>query len=299
MLKLITVILNFLVLTFQSLASLIKVVFLSSGNKAFRKLKPLSDRTFILGNGPSLKEVLVNQLDLIKSANVICVNYFAVSDEYTIVKPDYYVIIDRIVFSDSFTPESEEKSRLLFEKIARDTSWNMCLFVPREAKKQKKWLLFIKENSNIQIIYLNLTPVEGFKKLKHCLFNRNYGMPRPHNVLIAAIYVALKINYKNIVLFGTEHSWLKDLFVDKDNRVVFYNPHFYDGKSEPIQFCYNDISGRVPVKYHEALYTFMISFKNYHVLQDYAIYKNADVINCTENSFIDAFPKVLPEKLTF
>lgn len=292
-------ILNFFVLSVKSLASLIKILFFSSGNKSFRKITTLSEKAIILGNGPSLKDVLVNQLNLIKSANVFCVNYFATSDEYTIVKPDYYVIIDRIVFADNFTAEAEEKSRLLFEKIAKETCWDMYLFVPKEAKRHKNWKELIIKNKQIQIIYLNLTPVEGFKSLKHCLFNKNFGMPRPHNVLIAAVYVALKVNYKKIALFGTEHSWLKDLFVDKDNRVVFYNPHFYDGKTEPIQFCYNAASGRIPVKYHEALYTFMISFKNYHVLQEYANYKNAEVINSTENSFIDAFPKVSPEKLTF
>lgn len=48
----------------------------------------------ILGNGPSLKKSLENDLDFISNRIVFCVNFFATSDYFEVVKPKFYVFAD-------------------------------------------------------------------------------------------------------------------------------------------------------------------------------------------------------------
>ena len=291
MFKILTYILNFIKLSFQSFFNIIKVLILSPYSNKINKHKPLIDEAIILGNGPGLTSTLKENENALKNKKLICVNYFADSDLYGIIQPEYYVIIDPILFSDSYDDEAESKKNVLFNNITNKTTWSMFLIIANSAKKHKVWNQILGKNKNIKILYLNLIPFEGFSFIKHRLFNKNLGMPRPHNVLIPAIYFCLKINVKKIYLIGAEHTWLKSLRVDQNNQVVYDDEHFYDTKKESRRFCYNTAEGRTPVKYHEALYTFMRAFMSYYTLKDYANYKKAEIINCTLDSFIDAFRK--------
>ena len=113
-------------------------------------------------------------------------------------------------------------------------------------------------------------------------------MPRPHNVMVPAIFIAIKLTNKNVFLSGVDHSWLRELHVDNDNKVLFYNQHFYDKDIKAKQF---DYSGQRYMKLHEILNTMSKAFESYHILQEYAEYKQIKIINLTQNSYIDAFEK--------
>ena len=62
---------------FESLMAILKVILMS---KFSLKLpKPTLKNACILGNGPSLKTTLKNNLDFIKTTDIYCVNNFASS----------------------------------------------------------------------------------------------------------------------------------------------------------------------------------------------------------------------------
>lgn len=283
----------------KTIFSFSKVIVFSKSVREFNKLKINTEKLIILGNGPSLNKSISENKDLLINSDLMAVNYFAKSEYYTLLKPKYYVIIDRFVFADSYDADSVDQNTDFFTKISEYTDWDMILFIPVEAKKHKNWKAIIQKNKNIKICYINLTPIEGFKSIIFRFYNKNLGMPRPHNVLIPAIYIALKLEVKEIFLFGADHSWLKDLYVDDNNVVMVKDQHFYDSGVSKRQYFYNTKQGKKAIKYHEALYTFMIAFSSYYFLKDYADYKKAKITNCTPQSFIDAFEKVSIDNVGF
>jgi len=261
---------------------------MSKNSKAFRQQKSEADSVIILGNGPSLKSTIEVNREIFLSNELLCVNHFALTDYYTEFKPKYYVTIAFDLFLDDVMPHFVEASNKLFNAIADKTNWKMKYFTTQEAKKHLRWQKILSRNKNIEIIYINLTPVEGFKKFMFRQFNKATGMPRPHNVMVPAIFTALQLSTKKIILVGSDHSWLQELHVDENNKTLFYNEHFYDKEKQVKQF---DYSGKYYMKLHEILATMSCAFESYHILLKYANYKNIEIINCTPVSYIDAFER--------
>lgn len=287
---------GFLELLFKTIVSILRIIVFSKNVKKLRKLNPDVNKIYILGNSPSLNKELSEFQDAVCNAALMSVNYFANSEWYKKLKPEFYVIIDRFVFADNYDKSNDKKNIEFFNKLSEDTTWKMCLFMPFEAKKHSHWQSALRKNKNINIFYINLTPIEGFDFFVNKCFDRNYGMPRPHNVLIPSIYLALLFNIKEIFIMGAEHSWLPDIFVNHDNKVMIKEAHFYSSDKKERELFYNTPKGKRPVKYHEALYTYMVAFRSYYIIKSYAEYKKCKIVNCTEHSFIDAFPKEKPAK---
>ena len=170
------------------------------------------------------------------------------------------------------------------------------LLVPVMAKKHNKWKKAIEENPLIQITYFNNTPIEGLPAFRYFCLNRGLGMPRPHNVLVAALALVLMMKFRTIYITGADHSWLKEIFVTDDNRVFLSQKHFYDDhlKSETYTAKARPMYAgptKRERKLHEILQKFYYSFRSYWELNEYAQTINSRVINITPNSYIDAFER--------
>jgi len=273
----------------QTIKSCLKILVMSKSSKRFRQIKTDKEQIVILGNGPSLKPTIEEHEFFLKNKDLICVNHFATSEFYTKLKPAYYLIITPELFTEDVFPEFIEASNKLFNAIADKTTWNLKLFVKYEAKQYERWRKILEKNKNIEIIYMNLTPVEGFKKFMFRQFDKAAGMPRPHNVLISCVFVALHLAPKEIFIIGAEHTWLKELHVDENNDVYLSFQHFYNNNKTLTKF--NNYSEKSNYKLHEILRSFVITFAAYHTLNDYAKYKNINIFNCTPESHIDAFER--------
>ena len=280
----------------KTCASCVKILLFSKSTKQYKNLAKSEKDILILGNGPSLNSFIENHKEKIKNYNLIAVNHFAISEFYTELKPKYYIAIAHDLYLDDVMPHFLEASNKLFNTLVEKTDWNLKFFITTEARKHQRWQEILKKNSNVEIIYINLTPIDGFKNFKFRNFDKLRGMPRPHNIMVPAIFTALNLQAKNILLAGVDHSWLKELQVDNDNKVLLFNQHFYDNEIKAKQF---DYMGQRYVKLHEILYTLGEAFKSYHILKEYADYKQAKIFNLTENSFIDAFERVNFEELNF
>ena len=92
--------------------------------------------------------------------------------------------------------------------------------------------------------------------------------------MVPAIFTALNLQAKNILLAGVDHSWLKELQVDNENKVLLFNQHFYDKEIKAKQFDYMTALWKL----HEILYTLGEAFKSYHILKEYADYKQAKIL---------------------
>ncbi len=274
-------------LFFQSVFSIVKVILLSKFFVRLPKVEP-GQECVILGNGPCLTKDLELHRDFIIQRKKLCVNLFAFSDEYTKIKPEYYVLAAPEFWLKNTTGFHKNQRTKLANFIYERTSWQMKLLIPFAAKNCGLVNKIIS-NPNVEIIYFNQTPVEGLSFLNKRMFNSNLGMPRPHNVLIPSIFLSLNLGFNKVFIFGADHSWHEEIRVDFSNNVTVNHQHFFE-KNE-TRFAMYKLDGK-EYRIHDIFRKLHFAFKGYFILADYAKFKNAKVYNASSKSYIDAFEKI-------
>lgn len=292
---------DFLERVIRSGLTVLKVLIRSKLKASFRSLENLrsSNKLFVLGNGPSLKDFLEKDISNLKGADTLCVNYFARTKEYTQVKPSHYVIVSPQYWHNKDNPAWKKERDAIFKRIASSTQWDMVLHVPAIALNQNNWRSEIDLNAHIHINYFNTTPVEGIIPINNLIYSYGLGMPRPHNVLVGSLFLSIRMGYEEVYVYGADHSWLKEIFVADDNMVYLSQKHFYDNQVDSSDHYAG--SDRKPMystdknevrKLHEVLHKFTVTFKSYWELERYAREKGISIYNRTRNSFIDAFSRI-------
>lgn len=267
---------------FDGIASFGKVLLLSRRPTA--PGKPKDESLIIMGNGPSLRETIARHSEILRKSRTLAVNFAANADTYFMLKPDLYVLADPHFFKvEADGVSSDPNVRRLWENIAA-TDWNMTLYVPCKVKIPAS----IEGNHSILIKRYNLTPGEGLCGPVHWLYRKGLAMPRPRNVLIASIMVALREGYRDIYIVGADHTWSRDLWVDDKNRVISVQKHFYKDNDKEFERVAQEYAG---YHLHDILNSLTIAFRSYHQISEYASRIGARIVNCTPGSFIDAFPR--------
>ena len=264
-------------------ASMGKAMLLSRRPSPAGSLK--EERLIIMGNGPSLRDTIANHSEILKTVDTLAVNFAANADTYRELRPNLYVLADPHFFrTDAEEGKSSDPNVVrLWENIAA-TDWPMTLYVPCRATLPES----IQGNGNIMVKRYNLTPGEGLRGPVHWLYRHGFAMPRPRNVLIASIMVALREGYRDISIVGADHTWSRDLWVDDRNRVISVQKHFYKDNDKEFERVAQEYAG---YHLHDILNSLTIAFRSYHQIADYAATLGANITNCTPGSFIDAFPR--------
>ncbi len=262
----------------QTAATLIKIPLMSGCPSKPSKEK--RGTIIIMGNGPSLRTAIEEDLEVLMSHPRLAVNLSALTPDFKTLRPDYYILAD-IAF---FLKNKTGKVPALWQALA-EVSWPMTLFLPAKARKMPE----VKRlPANITIKYYNLTPAEGFEALIHPIYTSGLAMPRPRNVLIPSIMCAMREGFSKIVLIGADHNWSKTLWVTDRNRVVSVQPHFYKDDSEELKRAEEIFKN---VHLHEVYENYAIAFRSYFTLKAYTDKKGVQIINATPGSFIDAFER--------
>lgn len=273
----------------QSVASLGKCLLLSRRPSPAGILK--EKRTLIvMGNGPSLRKTLDEERSALKVCDLLAVNFAANSPEFFELRPDIYVLADPHFFTGADTDPNVAR---LWTNLAR-ADWGMTLWIP--CSRGKEFVARYGEamrRAGVEVKWFNLTPAEGIPAVSRALFRIGFAMPRPRNVLIVALMVALREGYRKIYTVGADHSWSQSLWVDDKNRVVSVQPHFYKDNPGELDRVAQEYSG---YHLHDILNSLTIAFRSYFAIADYAESLGATIINATPGSMIDAFPRgTLPE----
>ena len=279
---------DFIKKLFQVIETLARVIFLTRFSVDVPAAK--SKTCLILGNGPSLRADLKKYPSFLKDKDLICVNHFPSTDLYEQLKPAVYVTSAPDLWLDDIDDRFVSQSKALFDTLAARTKWPLEFYIPFEAARHARWLNQVKGNQHIAIKYYNNVPVEGWRWFKFLCFRRKLGMPRPHNVMIPSLMIALWKNYNSIYLLGTDHSWLREISVTDTNEVLINQKHFYDeheSKSLPL-----DKRGKGKRNLPELLYKFMTAFASYFEIRDYATSRGSTIRNATRGSYIDAFDRI-------
>jgi len=246
-------------------------------SKHYPELKNNKDCT-ILANGPSLKEAFENGEVLYKNKDVFVVNMFVQSTEFWSIKPKFYFLVDGAYFS----PKNERNKELIkilseaFEKV----DWEMYLCISSSCINGG--ILTTLRNNHIKILKWNTTTFDGFKWLSHYMFRKNMAMPKCQTVTNMALTSAINMGYKNIFLYGADHSWTRDLRVNDQNEVCYGDRHVYSTEISVIKK--EGTIGRL-------LHSFANMFDSHWIINEYAVSRGVKIWNCTRDSFVDAYSR--------
>lgn len=244
-----------------------------------------ADALVILANGPSLRTTIDTRIDTLRKHTTLAVNFAANATEFRLLKPDYYVLAD----PHFFVHTEQDNVQRLWSNIAA-AQWGITLFVPSRFRTAARRLA----GEGVKVCTFNAVGIEGFRCFERMAFKHNWGMPRPRNVLIPSIMIALAMGYREVYLAGADHSWLKTISVNDSNEVVSIQPHFYKEESKEQARVISEYKG---YHLHDILDSFRIAFSSYHSIRAYADAIGAAIYNATEGSFIDAFErKTFPDK---
>ncbi len=278
---------KFIALTVSVITSTLKILVRS---KFGLKLPPATGSVCsILGNGPSLNISLEKDIDFIKKNEMFCVNNFIQSEYFEILKPQNYVLLDGYYFIFNDTTHNRADIRATFE-LFKNVSWDIKLFVPYTGRNSFFIRNLQKENKHIKVFYFNYVITKGFKWFRHFIFRNGLGMLQCENVLASCLYLAVNRGFKQIFIFGADHSW-HEQFKLEDNRIMISDVHFYD--KQPVKpILVHDRINDKKVTIADCFLSFHKAFKSYQVIKEYAVSQGSEILNASAKSYIDSFERV-------
>lgn len=265
-----------------SLKSIVKLALLTRRASITRAADDTSRPLIILGNGPSLSQTLERHAGQLRNATTMAVNFAASTDIFSQIRPRYYILADPHFFSGA---EKDPNLSKLYAALAA-VDWRMTLIVP--VKFERCLPEAVKNNANISVATINAVGIEGWRWLTRAAYSSARGMPRPRNVLIAAIMAGVQMGYREIYIAGADHSWMQTISVNENNEVVSVQPHFYKDSEKELKRI-NTAYLHYPL--HTIIHSFYVAFKAYHDIRAYADSRGIIIYNSTPGSFIDAFER--------
>ena len=207
---------------------LLLILFFSSfkTSRKMNKIYTQKKDCMILANGPSLKSELSSIQNDRKSCELFVLNYFCLSEHFFQFKPEYYCIADPIVFN-SDEGVLKYKSKVdAFIQILNQVNWTCKFFYPSHFDTS---IVIDKiKNPFVEKIKYNFTPLSSESIFIFKLYSKNLLMPVPESVIIASIFITINMSFKNIHLFGVDHSWVTNFKVYNDNTSSFVLDHFQE-----------------------------------------------------------------------
>lgn len=251
-------------------------------------LKPKNGMALtILANGPSLNQVLPTLLtsEKFKNTDFVVFNYFPLTPEFYHIKPSHFCLADPMFFKQTI---NHEKVKQLFLLINEKVNWDMNLYIPQGEKKI--FLQFSKiRNPYIHIYEAGGIFYEGSPVFSNWLYRKGLAAPAYYTVAIMGLYVGINNGYNVINLYGVDHSFFNGLYVDDNNRVFLRISHFYDKDPQSVPLI-SPITCK-PWKIGDYIIDHGNVFKSHEKIAQYAKTTGTKIINCTNCSLIDSYPR--------
>jgi hypothetical protein len=252
-----------------------------------------NDAIFILGNGPSLKNILEKFSEALVAKTCLCVNSFVLTDYYEKIKPRVFIYMDPMGFVplSSQAQYLENEAIAMFETLVSKTQWYIDAIFPSQYKNNKR-VLSLKKNPLINILFINTGSYASYqsKRKQFELFNINKIRVPAQTVLNTAVYLAIYWRYKKIVLIGTDLSMHEHLYVDEKTNILYLNDKHFYGTSQGI-VAYRYPEKGIPFKVHELLSAFSYMHELFWLLREYADFNSVKIFNASGKSYIDAFER--------
>lgn len=248
-------------------------------------------RLAILGNGPSLAEQLPALIERQEwqRVDMMAVNFFALSEEFVQVRPKYYVISDPMFFR---AAGRSERVDTLYKALAERVTWPMTLYVQYYNPEHFDYKAAIAANPMIRIVRFHSIVFHGFRSVEFWLYRQGIGSGNFGTVVQNGEFIGILLGYKQIELYGVDHTLLDGLCVDDENRLCRTQSHYYDTTPQaPKPIYYNATNPPRPYTMHEYLAETAELFRGHEVLRDWAAEEGVRIINRTRGSMIDAYER--------
>lgn len=248
-----------------------------------------SDNILMLANGPSLSDDLpkIIQRGEHLEKDVLAVNYFACDERFEIVKPSYYVLSDPTFFRKRC---DWERVQNLYEVLNRKVTWPMTLYVQYYNPDRFDYRKALP-NPNIRIVHFHTQVYHGFQSLEHWCFRHGLGSGNFGSVIQNGIFIALLLGYKQLELYGVDHTFFDGMTVTQDNRLHLRTGYFYNAQPQLKPMMLTAVDPPRQLSVYEYLADKCEIFRGHEILARYAQTLGAKIINRTENSLIDAYPR--------
>jgi hypothetical protein len=246
-------------------------------------------KTILLANGPSLKDDIDKVIEESKTSEVYVLNFFAATEYFTKIKPEYYVLTDRLYWSQTANDDFKKDNENLFICLDR-VDWKMNLVCPESGYK---WISErLASNKNIRIIKVHSVNIE-FKFESINLFALNQNLVTPHliNGLVLVLWHAIIQKTPKIEIYGADFSLFKEYYVNQESNEVYNSmTHFYKNtKAQKI------VAQKYPNEPKKMLHTKLLqtwsSFYQMYLLSKLGKIRNIKIINCSSNSYLDCFER--------
>lgn len=280
-------------LLLQSLKSIVRSVRKSQPTANITEDLTAGSELIILGNGPSLKADLLADPAFFQSKACLCVNDFPKTELFRRLKPRYLLFVDSAYWIADAAPKHLRVREEISRGISEVCDWPLLILVPLEAKGLLPKDLF-PGKANVRLMYFNNTPIWGVSSITRLLVRKGLGMIPAYNVLAAAIQIGLRLGYGQIYLFGADHSWHRDLWLNENGILCIKENHFY-ADEDRLTPLYRDAAQTRTWKVDEVFRRYSDVFASYAEIGKLADAMSVKVTNGSSITFIDAFPR-LPRK---
>ena len=248
-----------------------------------------SRRLAVLGNGPSLRDELPRLIARREweRTDMMAVNFFALGDEFTIVRPQYYVLSDPQFFRRAGRSERVEN---LYRALGERVNWPMTLYVQYYNPERFDYRAAVGANPNIRIVPFHTLVFRGLRSVEFWCYRHGLGSGNFGTVVQNGEFIGLLLGYRQIDLYGVDHTLLDGLTVDDRNRLCRTQSHYYDSApAAPEPIFVNATDPPRPYTMHTYLAETAELFRGHEVLRDYARSIGARIVNRTRGSMIDAY----------
>lgn len=223
-------------------------------NQVFKD-KHLHQRCFILGCGPSLKELDEKQLTFLKNEIIIGVNDLFRTSFLCDIVPKYYFMVDN-----AYWQEQIDTALAAFDFYkGKDTTFFT------NVKAYRSFSKMILNDQKVFYMYAGMYPV------KRVLNNMGSNQTVCINVVTQAILSAMYMGFGEIYLLGCDYTAFATP-LDTHCYDSSYSPH----KTQNLAFY---------LKYYE------LATRVHYMVAQKAKEEGIFIFNLTDNSLLDAYPK--------
>ena len=236
------------------------------------------DCCLILANGPSANDILPEILRSRDEFDLYTMNFAQKSEFFFQLKSKMHILADPAFFKSTVSVSIEEKRKCLAAAF-RKIDWSLQLAVPRQYLSAAKDMYAAP---SVSLMGFPTRSISFGAKYQKQIIQKGYYSFGAESVVISALYMALMAGYETILLAGIDADWIKHTNVDNSNRVYRVYKHSYDPKGV---MQYLDIS------YTQALLSAARYFAQLQAIYEFASIVNTTIINVSQNSMVDIFPK--------
>lgn len=247
------------------------------------------NKIMLLANGPSLKNDISSVIKESSVSEVYVLNYFAITEYFDEIKPENYVLTDRMFWNENANDDIKKDNEELF-LLLNKVDWKMNIICPDSGYKSISDRL--AQNIYIKVLKVHSVNIE-FKNEKINLFALNKNIITPHfiNGLVMVLWHAMHQKKQDIEIYGADFSLFKEYYIDQKTNELFNTAsHFY--KNTEAQ---NNASYKYPNEpkkmMHTRIYQQWSSFYQMYLLSKLAKIRNIKVTNFSSNSFLDCFER--------